>query len=346
MKILIVTDAWAPQKNGVVRVLNEVLRRVVAMGHDVLVIGPQPDRFFCFSLPFYPEIKIELFAASRIRRALDAFQPDAVHLPTEGPLGRAARKACLQRGLSFTTAYHSRFPQFVSARLPRVCAPFVESLCYGFLRRFHNGSCAVLVSTPSLEADLRARGFLAVKRWSLGVDLATFHVGGDVEAYASLPRPLLLYVGRVAVEKNLPAFLELKTPGTKIVVGDGPDRRFLQVRYPKALFLGAIAYQDLQPYYAAADLFVFPSKTDTFGLVLLEAAACGLRVAAFDAPGPSDVFADPEAKAFSVLDDDLSKAVDQALLLPEKAEKPRAFAEKYPWEASARSFLNYLALGC
>ncbi len=340
MRILIVSDAWHPQVNGVVRTIEATARVLEREGHSVKVIGPDLSRRMTVSAPSYPSIKLEFFARARLRRELEAFQPDAVHLATEGPLGWSARALCLAQGRPFTTAYHTRFPEYLGARVPRPAAHATQAAAYAAVRRFHAPAQAVMVATDSIARDLSARKFKRIVRWSRGVDTSVFRpYGKSISAYEGLPRPVLLYVGRVAVEKNLRAFLSLETPGSKVVIGDGPDLEMLWKDYPDARFLGAMEGERLGRHYAAADVFVFPSLTDTFGLVLLEACAAGLRVACLPAPGPVDLFAAEETAAFAALDADLGRAVARALALPEHAAGARAFAEGYSWEACTRQFL-------
>lgn len=343
MKILIVTDAWRPQINGVVRTLEMTAAELVRLGHETRVVGPDVNRRTTFSVPFYREIKLELFAGRRLGRIVDEFAPDAVHIATEGPLGWAARNACVARGLGFSTAYHTRFPEYMSQRAPRPFANLVRHGIYALLRRFHAPSRAIMVATASIERELLSRGFQRLHRWSRGVDLSLFHPGGkDHPEFADLQHPRLLFVGRLAVEKNLPAFLSLKTPGSKIVIGDGPDREALKLAFPDARFLGSREGVELARCYAAADLFVFSSLADTFGLVLLEACASGLRIAAAPAPGPLDIFGwDSEIAA---LDPDLGKAIARALTWPTDPGRPRAFAEQFTWAACTDQFLEILKL--
>ncbi len=288
MKLLIVTDAWRPQINGVVRTLEMTAEELARLGHEVRIVGPKTDRWATFAAPFYPEIKLELFANGRLARIFDEFAPDAVHIATEGPLGFAARRICLERDLGFSTAYHTRFPEYLAQRRRGWSARLIRASIYALLRHFHRPSSAVMVATASIERELVAKGFARLERWSRGVDLGLFRPQWEAPSeFVNLPRPRLLYVGRLAVEKNLPGFLGLKTPGSKIVVGDGPEFEALKKAYPDAHFLGARHGAELARCYAAADLFVFPSLTDTFGLVLLEACASGLRVAALPAPDRS-----------------------------------------------------------
>jgi glycosyltransferase involved in cell wall biosynthesis len=281
-------------------------------------------------MPTYPEIPLALMPGREVARRLREFQPDAVHIATEGPLGGAARAYCLKHGLAFTTAYHTCFPEYVK---PRFGVPLAWT--YAWLRRFHAPASAVLVATPAIRALLEARGFRNIADWSRGVDTELFH---PVEHRSKdLRRPVFLYAGRVAVEKNLPAFLELDLPGTKLIVGDGPQRRELEKRFPGAVFAGTKFGAELASYFQEADVLVFPSRTDTFGLVLIEAMACGTPVAAFPVRGPIDVVKDPAA---GVLDNDLRAAALAALAL-DRAQV-RRYAERFTWEHCSRQFLSNL----
>lgn len=328
MNILIVTDAWTPQVNGVVRTIATVRAELEAMGHTVEVIGP--DRFRTVPLPTYPEIRLALGAGRRLRAMVEAMRPDCIHIATEGPLGFAARRWCLKRGIPFTTAYHTRFPEYVRDRVPVPLA-----LSYAVVRRFHRPASAVMVATPSIEQDLVARGFTNIRRWTRGVDTDLFRPRD--KGFLDLPRPISLYVGRVAVEKNLEDFLKLDLPGTKVVVGDGPARAELQARYPEVHWAGARHGEDLARHYAAADVFVFPSRTDTFGLVLLEALASGVPVAAYPVPGPLDVV---NGSGTGCLSEDLAEAVETALTIP--PERCRDYALGFSWRRSAEQFLANL----
>ncbi|ACI99637.1 glycosyltransferase family 4 protein [Rhodospirillum centenum] len=337
MKILIVTDAWFPQVNGVVRTLATTRTELEKMGHTVEVIAP--DRFRTLPLPTYPEIRVAIRPGRRLARMIEEARPDAIHIATEGPLGFAARRFCLRYRIPFTTAYHTRFPEYVRDR-----APIPLALTYAIVRRFHAPAHSVMVATPSIEQDLRARGFRNIRRWTRGVDTELFRPRPEVRGAAllDLPRPVFLYVGRVAVEKNIEAFLKLDLPGSKVVVGDGPQRAELQARYPKVHFAGAQHGEDLARHYAAADVFVFPSRTDTFGLVLLEALASGLPVAAYPVAGPVDVLG-PAAEGpdrVGVLDADLGRAALAALEID--PVRCRDFAMHYSWQASAQQFVNNL----
>lgn len=343
MKILIVSDAWKPQINGVVRTLESISKELELRGHEVLIVGPDTGRFFTFPMPFYPEIKLEFFAHFRLAKIIRDFSPDTTHIATEGPLGWAARSCCLRQGRPFTTSYHTNFPDYLAKRCPHLLAPLVAMTSFAILRRFHAPAGAVMVATSLIENELRTRKFYRLVRWSRGVDTDLFKpYGKALKAYENLPRPILLNVGRVSVEKNLRAFLDLETQGSKVVIGDGPDLEKLRKQYPQAHFLGTLSGETLARHFAAADLFVFPSKTDTFGLVLLEACASGLRCAAYPVAGPLDIFSGETGNAFAVLDENLQKAVDRALSLPDNPGNPRAFASKFSWKVSAEQFFIHL----
>lgn len=332
MKILVASDAWHPQVNGVVRTLGHMAREAQAQG--VTVDFLTPDKFWSVPMPSYPEIRLAFVPPGDAERRLDQAAPDAIHIATEGPIGHALRRVCIKRGLPFTTSFHTRFPDYIAERLP-VPEQWTSDLTWAWLKRFHGPGAAVLAATPSLRTELMARGFHDVKLWSRGVDAQLFRPREDADL--DLPRPIFLTVGRVAVEKNLEAFLKLKLPGTKVVVGDGPARATLSKQFPETVFLGARQGEDLARIYAAADVFVFPSLTDTFGLVLLEALACGVPVAAFPAAAPRDVIGEAPVGA---LDDDLKKACHAALKL--RREDCRSFALTMTWEASARAFLKHV----
>ncbi|WP_029007190.1 glycosyltransferase family 4 protein [Azospirillum halopraeferens] len=333
MNILIITDAWHPQVNGVVRTIATVRAELERMGHVVEVIGP--DRFRTIPMPTYPEIRLALGAGRRLSSMIDALRPDCIHVATEGPLGHAARRYCLKRDIPFTTAYHTRFPEYVRDRMPIPLA-----LSYAVVRRFHKPAAAVMVATPSIEQDLRARGFTNIRRWTRGVDTDLFRPEGRTlpPLLQDLPRPILMYVGRVAVEKNLEDFLKIRDlPGTKVVVGDGPARAELQAKYPEAVWCGAQHGEALAHHYAAADVFVFPSRTDTFGLVLLEALASGVPVAAYPVPGPLDVL---NGTPVGCLNEDLRHAIESALSIPR--DRCREYALSFSWRKSAEQFLANL----
>lgn len=330
MRILFVSDAWLPQVNGVVRTIQTTRDELSRRGHDVHVIGPDP--FITLPLPTYSEIRLALLPGAKLATMIDDLAPDAIHIATEGPLGWAAREYCLNREIQFTTSYHTRFPEYIRKRLP-----IPLSWSYRVLRMFHAPASAVMVATPSVERLLRRRGFTHLQRWERGVDTEMFRPRD--EPLLDLPRPILLYVGRLAVEKNVQAFLDLKTPGSKVLVGDGPELAGLQARYPDAHFLGAKHGEDLARHYAAADVFVFPSRTDTFGLVVLEALACGVPVAAYPVSGPLDILG-PDGAGVGALDNDLDAAVARALTLDRQA--CRAFAEERSWGRAAEQFLSHL----
>jgi 1,2-diacylglycerol 3-alpha-glucosyltransferase/glucuronosyltransferase len=328
VKILIVTDAWRPQVNGVVRTLTKVIGELQRLGYEVLVI--HPGQFRTIPAPSYPEIRLTLWPGRRLRALADAFEPDAVHLATEGPLGWAGRRYCLRRGYPFTTSYTTRFPEYLHARWR---LPLAWS--YGVLRRFHNASAGILVATETIRAALTARGFRPIKPWTRGVDTDYFRP--QDKSWLKLPRPVHLYVGRVAVEKGLGAFLELHLEGSKVIVGQGPQLDELKARYPDAHFAGYRENGELARYYAAADVFVFPSRTDTFGLVMLEALASGVTVAAFPVPGPLDVIGDA---GVGVLDEDLGKAIAGALRMD--PARCRAYAQRFSWRACADRLVGHL----
>jgi glycosyltransferase involved in cell wall biosynthesis len=333
LRLALVTDAWAPQTNGVVRTLMRTRDELNAMGHTVQVISP--DQFNGFPCPTYPEIKLALLPGRKIARTMAECRPNAIHIATEGRLGLAARRYCLSKGLPFTTAYHTRFPEYVEARF---AVPV--GLSYAWLRRFHAQARSIMVATQSIESDLVSRGFANIRRWSRGVDLDAFKPRDSMgdKVLLDLPRPIHLFVGRVAIEKNIEAFLSLDLPGSQVVIGDGPQLDQLKRKFPKAHFLGKMVGEDLARHYAAADVLVFPSLTDTFGLVIQEALASGLPVAAYPVPGPRDILTGSGAGALS---DDLGAAVKQALALP--AAQCRAVAERFSWKAATEQFLGNLA---
>ncbi len=336
LKILIVTDAWAPQVNGVVRTLEMLGRQLVLMGHRVRYATA--ENHTTLPLPTYPEIRLALFPRQTILDAIDNFRPDAIHIATEGTMGLSARAICLERGLAFTTSFHTRFPDYVHARFPFI----PESAVFGALRSFHAPASATMVSTLSLKRELEAHGFANVLLWSRGVDVEQFRPGARDDSFglgAGSWSPVFLYVGRLAVEKNVEAFLALDLPGTKLVVGEGPQRAELEARFPRARFLGQRTGNELAGIYASSDVFVFPSRTDTFGLVLLEALASGTPVAAYPVQGPLDVLCD---SAIAALDEDLHAACLQALTI--RREDCRAFALTRSWSASTEQFLANLAL--
>lgn len=325
MRIMIVTDAWEPQVNGVVRTLKSTRRELERMGHIVDIVTPL--EFKSLPCPTYPDIQLSLGARKKVARRLDVFSPDALHIATEGPLGLSARRWAIRHHFPFTTAYHTRFPEYVHARF-RVPLAWT----YRYLRWFHGQAKAVMAPTRVVRADLRRYGFNNVALWGRGVELDVF-MPRDIRRLDTRP-PIFLYVGRVAVEKNIKAFLDLDLPGSKWVVGEGPALPSLRKKYPEANFMGVLNQNELAEVYSSADVFVFPSRTDTFGLVLLEAMACGLPVAAYPVTGPLDVIGDSTGAA---LNHDLRQACLDALSL--KREDALAHAQKFSWRAATEQFL-------
>jgi glycosyltransferase involved in cell wall biosynthesis len=329
MRVLVATDAWHPQVNGVVRTYERLAAEAPALGFELSFLAP--PQFRSLPCPTYPEIRLALAGPRAIARHVAAARPDFIHIATEGPIGLMMRRHCRKTKWPFTTSYHTRFPEYVSARLP-----VPETWCYALQRRFHNGAAGTFVATPSLAADLEARGFTRLMPWSRGVDTELFKPR-NVRLFG--PPPVFLYVGRIAVEKNVRAFLALDLPGRKVVVGDGPQADDLKRAYPDALFTGPLEGEALAEAYASADVFMFPSMTDTFGLVLLEALAAGLPVAAYPTTGPLDVITDARA---GVLGADLKEAALAALALDGAAARTHAL--RFSWENSARQFFeNVLA---
>lgn len=330
MKIALVTDAWTPQVNGVVRTWTKVIECSTALGHTFEVI--HPGLFKTMAAPRYPEIRLALLPGKKVRAMLDAFQPDAIHIATEGTLGQAARKYCLKRKLPFTTSYHTQFPYYMKHYfgLP-------TWLTYGFLRRFHGPAKTILVPTPTVGQELKEHGLPHTTTWSRGADTNVFKPY-EKTLYSGLQRPVFVYAGRVAVEKNIEAFLELDLPGSKVVVGDGPARAGLEKKYPDAHFAGYQFGEDLARHYASADVFVFPSKTDTFGVVLLEANACGLPTAAYRVTGPIDVVQQGET---GFVDDDLATAATKCLDLDPQACID--YGKANSWEHCTEIALNSFA---
>ena len=332
-RVLIVSDAWRPQVNGVVRTLASVADELTAMGHIVEVVGP--DRFRTVAMPTYPDIRLAVLPGRKLSRLIETFAPDALHIATEGPLGLAARRWAVKRGCAFTTAFHTRFPEYLQARSGLPTGP-----AYRLLRWFHRGGQGIMVATESLRAELAERGFADLRTWSRGVDLSLF-TPESRDPFVGLARPVFAYVGRIAVEKNIGAFLDLDLPGSKVVVGGGPQLATLRRAYPAVTFTGPRTGRALAASYAGADCFIFPSLTDTFGLVMLEALACGTPVAAFPVTGPLDVLGSPPVGA---MDGDLRAAALRALDADRAA--CRAYAERFSWRACADIFLaNLVPLG-
>lgn len=326
MRILIVTDAWLPQVNGVVRTLQRLSEALVASGEEPLFLTPAS--FLTVPLPSYHDIRVAIPLPGQVGRAIAAARSDHVQIATEGPLGMVARHYCLSRRLPFTTSYHTRFPEYVRMR-----APIPQGWTYAWLRRFHNAGAATLVATPSLGAELTERGFQRVRPWTRGVDVGLFQP--DRPRVLDLPRPIFLSVGRIAPEKNLEAFLELKLPGSKLVVGDGPSLAQLKLRHRDVVFLGAKFGGELADIYASSDVFVFPSRTDTFGIVLLEALASGLPVAAFPVTGPKDIIDDG---VDGMLSESLRQAALGAMRLPRDAARAKALT--FSWKRCAELFMQ------
>lgn len=326
-KITIVTDAWKPQINGVVRSIECTVNELVRMNVEVALITPQ--MFRNFPCPTYPEIRLALVKPGRVGKTLEEQQPSFVHIATEGPLGLGARRWCMRHDMPFSTSYHTRFPEYVSARWP-----VPEKLLYAFIRRFHNAGNVCMVATESLQTELASKGFHNLHRWSRGIDGDLFHPMQLEDNPFGLPRPIFMTVGRVSVEKNLPAFLDLKLPGSKVVVGDGPHRAELEARYPGVHFTGTKTGEALAYAYAQADVFVFPSVTDTFGNTILEALASGVPVAAYPATGPKDILGPHPAAG--VIDNDLQKAAIKALSCSRTAA--RELAETFTWKAATNQF--------
>ncbi len=328
MKVLVATDAWRPQINGVVRTLEALQANSKTLGADIEFLTP--EGFRSFELPTYPGLRLALPKSAEITRRIEAAAPDAIHIATEGPIGLAARRYCMSRRLPFTTSFTTRFAEYASARFP-----IPVSWGYAVMRRFHGPASATMVSTPSLMQELTERGFKHLRMWSRGVDTDLFNPARFISL--DLPRPIFTTVGRIAVEKNLGAFLSLDLPGTKMVIGHGPQEEELKRRYPDVKFMGAMSGPTLAAHVAASDVFVFPSKTDTFGIVQLEALASGVPVAAYPVTGPRDVIGDAPVGA---LHQDLRVACMNALSVSRAG--CRAHALRYSWAGSARQFMSNL----
>jgi len=328
LRILIATDAWEPQVNGVVRTLQNTTSCLDSLGHKVRVISP--DNFWSIPCPTYPEIQLA-WGIAPVGKMIRDFEPDAIHITTEGPVGLAARTWCVLNDFPFTTCFTTKFPEYISVRLP-----ISSELSYSYFKWFHSGAASTMVATPSMERELAHQGFQNLKRWSRGVDVDLFNPWKPFMEIGE--SPVSLYVGRVAVEKNLRAFLDLDIPGSKVVVGDGPDLKHLKGDYPEALFAGPLFGDDLSLFYANADVFVFPSKTDTFGIVMLEAMSSGLPVAAYNVTGPKDVVKDGVT---GCLNDDLGEAIRGALRLDGRVCRDHAVMNS--WQAATGQFLSNLS---
>lgn len=331
MRILIATDAWHPQVNGVVRTLTSLARAAATLGAEITFLTP--EGFSSFPVPTYPGLRLAITGRREIARRIEAAAPDAIHIATEGTIGWAVRRYCLRNKLAFTTSYTTRFPEYVSVR-----TGIPDAVGYWVMRRFHDAAAMTMVATQSLKDELARRGFKPLGFWTRGVDTTLFNPDHPADL-DHLPRPIFLTVGRVAVEKNLEAFLGLDLPGSKVVVGNGPQKTELERRFPEAHFLGEKTGADLTAHMAAADVFVFPSLTDTFGVVQLESLACGTPVAAFPVTGPLDVIAD---RPIGAIDHDLRAACLKALSM--SRADCRAFALDRSWENSARQFIGNLAM--
>ena len=328
MRILIVSDAWFPQINGVVRTVSTTVRELDRLGHTTSVLAP--DRYRTLPCPTYPDIRLAMATPRSVHRFVEEFRPDAIHLATEGPLGLAARLYCARHGLAFTTSYTTKFPEYIYARF------YVPTrFTYGLLRWFHGRSGGTMVATETMRRELEEKGFKNLVRWTRGVDTELFRPRD--KGFLNDPRPISMYVGRVAIEKSIEDFLKLDLPGTKCVVGEGPQLEELRSKYPEVRFAGAKHGQELAQYYASADVFVFPSRTDTFGLVMLEALASGVPVAAYPVTGPLDVIGD---SGVGVLDENLSTAIERALEIP--ADQCREYAQQYSWSSVASMFVENL----
>ncbi|HEX4300194.1 MAG TPA: glycosyltransferase family 1 protein [Gammaproteobacteria bacterium] len=327
MKIAVVIDTWLPEVNGVVTTMHKIVEELKGLGHETQVLS-HADGFSTIPMPGYSSIRLALFPQRKVNQWLDRVQPDAIHISTEGPLGAAARRYCMKRGLHFTTCYHTKFPEYIRAR-----APIPLSVGYAWIRNFHAPASRLMVSTPSLMQELEDRGFKNLVHWGKGVDTELFRIRD--KGFLKDKRPIFMYLGRVAVEKNIEAFLRLELPGSMYVVGDGPDLETLKKRYPKVIFTGFRRGEELAKTLAAADVFVFPSRTDTFGLVLLEAMACGVPVAAYPVTGPVDVVTQGVT---GFCNEDLETAAIACLELDGK--KCRAYAEKFSWKGAAEEFLR------
>lgn len=332
LRIVIATDAWKPQLNGVVRTLETLGDILTELGNEVLYITP--NGFRSVPLPSYPEIRLSLMPNRKVAKLINEFQPDAIHIATEGPIGRATRRFCKRRGYPFTTSFHTRFAEYANERwkVPTTWG-------YAVLKDFHKDGSTMMVATPGLMEELKERGFSNMKLWTRGVDLEQFQPG-DRSFLDQYERPIFLYVGRLAVEKSIEDFIELDLPGTKLIVGEGPQRQELEERYKDAVFAGPRYGDDLTKYYQGSDVFVFPSRTDTFGLVNVEALACGVPVAAYPVRGPLEIL-DGAPAGCGALNEDLRQACLDAYENRDP-EACRRWAENFSWEAASRQFIANL----
>lgn len=336
LKIVIATDAWKPQLNGVVTTLDTLGNILKAFGNEVLYITPQD--FHSVPMPSYPEIRLSLFPNRKVASMINAFQPDAIHIATEGPIGRATRRFCKRRKFPYTTSFHTRFPEYAYDRIR-----FPIDWGYAMLRDFHNDAETLMVATPGLVEELEEKGFKNMKLWARGVDTEKFRPM-ETDVYEGLPRPIMTYVGRFAVEKSLEDFLDLDLPGTKVMVGHGPQEEELKAKYKgkNVHWAGTHFGEDLVKHFAGSDVFVFPSRTDTFGLVNVEALACGVPVAAYPVRGPLEILGDAPEGA-GCMDEDLKVAIETALAKKDP-EACRAHAMNFSWEAGAKQFIANLEI--
>lgn len=339
MKILVISDAWHPQVNGVVRTYEYLNQALEGSGHQVSVIGPA-DFTRHIPMPGYAEIELVLFAYKKLSQMIEDYAPDTIHIATEGPLGWAARKYCLKNNIKFTSSYHSQFPDYVAKRVGKYF-PFLYKFCHKqcvhLIKKFHSPSSALLVTTQSMADQLKAWGVTTpIYHFTRGVDTALFHLG-EQNLFSNLPRPIALYVGRLAIEKNIEEFLEMEWHGSKVVVGYGPDGDMLKDKYPDAYFAGKKTGEELADHYRSSDVFVFPSYTDTFGIVLIEALACGLPVAAHDVIGPRDVITDT---TLGCLHENLSKAANVAIQTNAAQDRYQYIIQNYTWQRAMKQFLE------
>ncbi len=339
MKILVISDAWQPQVNGVVRTYEHLRDMLEKRGHEFKIVGPS-DFPFTIPTPGYSEIKLALAPSGRIRRIYEDYKPDRVHVATEGPLGWAARNFLYKCGIPFTTSYHTQFPDYLAKRVGKPF-PFlhdwVQRTATRTLKKFHSPAYSIFVATRSLEEDLVSKGFsVPMKRLTRGVNIDIFHPGKS-PLEGQFKKPVAIYVGRVAIEKNLKAFLGMEWSGSKVIVGEGPSKKYLQRLYPEAHFVGKKIGDDLADHYRASDVFVFPSRTDTFGIVLIEALACGVPVAAYPVMGPQDIVVQP---FLGSIDDDLEKAAQEAMKNGTSEQRFAHVKEHYTWEKAADQFIS------
>lgn len=341
MKVLIISDAWHPQVNGVVRTYEYLRKELLVLNHKVEVIGPA-DFAASIPMPFYPEIKLVIRPYRRMKRMIRDFKPDKIHIATEGPLGWAARKYCIKNNLPFTTSFHTQFPDYVAKRFAWLIPPLYKAVhkqAIRIVRHFHAPSSTLFVSTQSLEDQLKQWQFdTPMKHLTRGVDFTVFHPGKKT-ILTDIKAPIALYVGRIALEKNLEAFLDMEWAGSKVMVGDGPVRHELERKYPDALFVGKKAGKELADYYRASDVFVFPSKTDTFGIVLIEALACGLPIVAYDVMGPRDIIIND---TLGLLGDDLAALAKEIIQNTDETARVRYVQDNFSWHTAGKQFMAFV----